>query len=183
MPIIISLLRGINVGGNKKIKMADLRDLYKSLGFQNTKTLLQSGNAVFETDMTDHVAIKKAIEAGIQEKFGFDVTIMLRTPEELSTIVEQHPFTDEQVSDPGKLSFVYLSSEPTNDAVDNLRENNPGREIIHHDGQILYIVYPDGKGKSKLDNSRIERALKVEGTARNWNTTQKILNLVNEMQN
>jgi len=126
MPIIISLLRGINVGGNKKIKMADLRDLYKSLGFQNTKTLLQSGNAVFETDLTDMGAIKQKIEDGIQATFGFDVILILRTPDELRAVIDKHPFTDEQVQDPSKISFVYLDAVPSDSTVDALRENNPG---------------------------------------------------------
>lgn len=178
MPIFISLLRGINVGGNKKIKMADLRDLYQSLGFKDTKTLLQSGNAVFMTDIDDSSRVREMIEAGIQETFGFDVTIILRTPDELQAVIDKHPFTDEQVNDPAKISFVYLDSMPTHDAVDTLRDNNPGKEIIHAGGSQLYIFYEDGKGKSKLDNNRIERALKVKATARNWNTTQKLLTIL-----
>lgn len=182
MPVFISLLRGINVGGNKKIKMADLRDLYQSLGFRDTKTLLQSGNAVFMTDINDSSRVIDIIEAGIQDTFGFDVTIILRTPDELQAVVDKHPFTDGQVNDPAKISFVYLDSAPTDEAVDNLRKNNPGNEIIHADGSQLYIFYDDGKGKSKLDNNRIERALKRKATARNWNTTQKLLAILDDFE-
>ena len=178
MPIIISLLRGINVGGNKKIKMADLRDLYTSLGFQNTKTVLQSGNAVFETDLTDMAVIKQTISDAIQTTFGFDVQIILRTPNQLEAIVANHPFTDEQLNDPAKISIVYLDSIPDDEALDDLRDSNTGREEINSKGQQLYLFYPDGKGSSKLDNGRIERKLKVKATARNWNTTQKIINLI-----
>lgn len=180
MPIIISLLRGINVGGNKKIKMADLRDLYASLGFKNTKTLLQSGNAVFKTDNTDMSDIQQTIEEGIQAKFGFEVTIILRTPAQLEAIIANHPFTDEQLKDPAKISIVYMDRIPDDEAINDLRDNNPGKEDIHAKGHELYLFYHDGKGKSKLDNGRIERTLKVTGTARNWNTTNKILNLVNQ---
>lgn len=182
MPIIISLLRGINVGGNKKIKMADLRELYASLGFQNTKTLLQSGNAVFETDLTDLTEIKHKIENGIQDKYGFDVTVIIRTPEALQAVVDNHPFSDEQVSDPAKMAFVFLSEAPSKDAVDALRDNNPGEEIITYHNCELYIFYTNGMGRSKLDANRIERALKVKSTTRNWNTTQKILNLIADFQ-
>jgi len=182
MPIIISLLRGINVGGNKKIKMADLRELYTSFGFMNTKTLLQSGNAVFETDNTDITAIQQMIQEGIQAKFGFDVTIILRTPSELKAIVANHPFTDEQLADPAKISIVYMDRIPDDEAVTDLRDSNTGNEDIHAKGQELYLFYHDGKGKSKLDNGRIERKLKVTGTARNWNTTHKILTLVSEFE-
>jgi uncharacterized protein (DUF1697 family) len=177
MPIIISLLRGINVGGNKKIKMADLRELYKSLGFQNTKTVLQSGNAVFETDHTDMLGIKQALSEAIQTTFGFDVKIILRTPNQFKAIIADHPFTDQQINEPSKISIVYLDSIPDDNAVDDLRDSTTGREEIHINGQELYLFYPDGKGKSKLDNGRIERKLKVKATARNWNTTHKIINL------
>ena len=180
MPVIISLLRGINVGGNKKIKMADLRDLYTSLGFNNTNTLLQSGNAVFETDINDLDHVKKTIEEGIQDTFGFDVQVILRTPTEFRSVVERHSFTDEQLSDPAKISIVYLDNMPDDANVNDLRDTNPGQEEIHANGRELYIFYTDGKGKSKLDNNRIERKLNVTATARNWNTTNKILKLIDE---
>jgi len=182
MPVIISLLRGINVGGNKKIKMADLRSLYADLGFTDTKTLLQSGQAICRADTADLTQIQATIEAGIQERFGFDVQVMTLTPEDLQAIVDAHPFDDEQVSDPGKIAFVFLDSVPDAPAVDDLRENNVGREVIHADGRMLYIFYTDGKGRSKLDNNRIERTLNVTATARNWNTTMKILALLDDYQ-
>ncbi len=183
MSTIISLLRGINVGGHKKIKMADLRDLYQELGFENTKTLLQSGNAVFQTDINDLQEIKTMIQEGIQAHFGFQVEIILRTPEDMQAILSDHPFTEEQIADPGKISFVYLESEPSEPSVDDLKFHNTGEEIIHAKGRELYIFYTDGKGKSKLDNSRIERALEIKGTARNWNTTQKIVTLLEDFAN
>lgn len=180
MPIVISLLRGINVGGNKKIKMAELRELYASLGFQHTKTLLQSGNAIFETDLTDMAEIQQKIEDGIQETFGFDVTLILRTPEELQAVVDNHPFSDEQQNDPGKMAFVFLSDVPSEEAVNELRDQNTGKEVIWHNNRELYIFYTDGMGRSRLDSNRIERTLQVKSTTRNWNTTQKILNVVAE---
>lgn len=181
MQTFISLLRGINVGGNKKIKMADLRDLYASLGLRDTKTLLQSGNAVFQTEISDKAQIKSLLEDGIEKQYSFDVQIILRTPDELQSVVDQHPFSEEQVDDPGKISIVYLEDVPTQEAVADLIESNEGREIIFpQSGHELYIFYADGKGKSKLDNSRIERKLQVTATARNWNTTNKLLKLAGE---
>ena len=177
MPIIISLLRGINVGGNKKIKMADLRDLYTSLGFQNTQTLLNSGNALFETDISDMSSIQQTIEDTIQSTFGFEVEIILRTPADLEAIIANHPFTDEQLNDPAKIAIVYMDRTPDDEAIDDLRDNNPGHEEIHAGGRELFIFYPDGMGRSKLDHNRIQRTLKVTATVRNWNTTNKLLNL------
>ncbi len=174
----ISFLRGINVGGNKKIKMADLRDLYQQLGLVNTKTLLQSGNAIFQTKIEDLAQIQSLIQDGIREQFGFDVDIVLRTPEQLNDVVNVQPFDDDQMSDPSKISFVFLDAIPDESNVVALQENNTGREIIHAGGQELYIFYTDGKGRSKLDNKQIERMLKVKATARNWNTVMKVLNLL-----
>lgn len=176
--LIITLLRGINVGGNKKIKMADLRDLYSALGFQKTQTLLQSGNAVCETDMTDLEQIRHTLETGIEEKLGFDVTVILRTPDDFKQMLSAHPFTDQQISDPAKISFVFLDKIPSDNAVTDLKDKNTGNEIIHHQGRELFIFYADGKGKSKLDNGRIERTLQCQATARNWNTVQKIMDLI-----
>lgn len=182
MHTIISFLRGINVGGNKIIKMADLRDLYASLGFANTKTLLQSGNAVFHAETDDLAKIQKMIADGIQGKYGFDVDIMLRTPEQLEEAIANHPFTKEQLDDPKKISFVYLDGEPEDTTVEELRENNSGNEIIHVKGYTLYIYYTDGKGRSKLDNNRIQRTLKVKATDRNWNTTMKVHKLLEDFE-
>lgn len=180
MHTIISLLRGINVGGNKKIKMADLRDLYKSLGYANIKTLLQTGNVVFQSETDDLEQIQSTIEEGIQAHYGFDVDILMLTPEDFKTIVEAHPFTDAQAEDPRKLVFVFLNAQPDASAVDALRDNHTGREIIDMGEHALYIYYTDGQGRSKLDHSRIERPLNVKATARNWNTTMKIRALLDE---
>jgi len=182
MPVFASLLRGINVGGNKKIKMGDLRELYASLGLENTQTLLQSGNAVFQTDRTDRMDIRSLIEKGIEQKFNFDVQVVLRNHDELQTIIDQHPFSDMQLDEPSKISVVFLDAVPTDAAFADLVESNKGQEIIFPlAGKQLYIFYSDGKGKSKLDNNRIERKLQVRATARNWNTTQKLHKLLQDM--
>ena len=178
MPILISFLRGINVGGRNKIKMADLRALYASLGFHDTRTLLQSGNAIFATDETDLARAQQRIEAGIQERFGFAVDVVLRRADDFRSTLARHAFTQAQLEEPGKVVFVFLSAEPIAAAVEKLRESNPGREIIHSAGRELFIFFTDGQARSKLNNSRIERALGLHSTARNWNTCQKILKLL-----
>ena len=182
MAVVISFLRGINVGGRRKIKMADLRGLYTSLGLRDTRTILQSGNAVFRTDMTDLGQLQAKIEAGIRDQFGFDVRVMLRAAADLRTIIDRHPFTDAQESERNKMVVVFLSDCPRLDDVDELRASNPGREFIHADGSELFVFYTDGQARSKLDNNRIERALGLGSTARNWNTCQRLLKLLDEYE-
>ncbi|MCY4071798.1 MAG: DUF1697 domain-containing protein [Chloroflexi bacterium] len=182
MPVLISFLRGINVGGHKKIKMAELRGLYTSLGLLDTRTILQSGNAIFKTDQTDLALVQVRIEEGIRDQFGFDVRVMLRGTADFRSIFDHHPFTDEQCSETKKMVIVFLSDCPSLDDVDKLRASNPGREFIHADGNELFVFYTDGQARSKLDNSRIERALGLASTARNWNTCQRLLKLLDEYE-
>ena len=182
MPILISFLRGINVGGRNKIRMADLRDLYASLGFHDTRTLLQSGNAIFATDETDLARVQQRLEIGILDRSGFAVDVVLRRADEFRSTLARHPFTQAQLEEPGKCAFVFLSAEPVTAAVEQLRESNPGREIVHSAGRDLCIFYCDGMARSKLDNKRIERHLRLVSTVRNWNTCQRILKLLDEME-
>ena len=178
MPTVISLLRGINVGGHKKIKMADLKALYGSLGLRQVRTVLQSGNVVFEADEGELAGLSGRLEAAIREGFGFDVQVITRTREAFEGAIERQPFDSAQLEEPGKVAVVFLSAVPEPGLVAGLRERNVGREVIFDGGRELYIFYSDGMARSKLDNKRIEGALKVGSTARNWNTCGRLLKLL-----
>ncbi len=182
MPVIISLLRGINVGGHKKIKMADLRSLYATLDLSDTRTILQSGNAIFRTAETVQARVQAKIEVGIRDQFGFDVAVILRGAAQFRASIARHPFTEAQQREAKKIVVVFLGGCPRQEDLDKLRANNPGREIIHGDGSELFVYYSDGQARSKLDNSRIERALRLQATARGWNTCHKLLKLLDEYQ-
>ncbi len=177
MSIFISLLRGINVGGNKKIKMAELKSLYESLGLSNVKTLLQSGNVVFESENTDASQVAHQIEAGIQKNFGFESKIIIRTKEQWQATIAQHPFSTVQLEQPSKVLVMFLQNTPDEQSLKALIQAHTGTEVIHGSGQELYIFYTDGMGNSKLDTGFIERKLKITATGRNWNTVNKILTL------
>ena len=182
MPVLISFLRGINVGGHKKIKMADLRQLYVSLALDDVRSILQSGNVVFRTGERDLTRLRKRIEAGIQNGFGFEVRVILRGARDYRDLIARQPFDDEQLSQGGKISVVFLDSEPSDLALADLIDSNPGAEIIHANATELYIYYGDGKAGSKLDNSRVERRLQTIASARNWNTCLRLLKLLNEYE-
>ncbi|MBZ0277920.1 MAG: DUF1697 domain-containing protein, partial [Anaerolineae bacterium] len=168
---------GINVGGNKKIPMAELKVLYESLKFEHVKTLLQSGNVIFATDQTDLDALAAQIEAGIIARFGFESKIILRTCAQLRAVAENHPYTATQLTEPSKTLVTFLESAPDAAAIQTLLDDHQGPEILHVIGAELFVFFPDGAGRSKLTNVFIEKRLKTTGTARNWNTVQKLLDL------
>jgi uncharacterized protein (DUF1697 family) len=174
----IALLRGINVGGNKKVPMAALKTLCESLGYQRVTTLLQSGNVVLnaETDAADEIVT--ALEAGIERTFGFSSSVIVRSGDAWRAIIDHSPYTPAQLETPDKLLLMLLRTAPTPESLAALRQAHSGTEIMHLNGRELYIYFPDGMGRSKLDNGLIERKLKVVGTGRNWNTVNKLLALV-----
>lgn len=182
MPLFISLLRGINVGGRKKIKMADLRALYLELGFQNPRTLLQSGNVIFEAADAELAELGARIEAGISQRFGFEAGALLRRPETFRATLADHPFSAEQLERGSHAMIVFLSGAPAERDVGALVAKNPGREAISASGAALYVFYTDGVARSKLDTKRIESTLGVLASARNWNTCQRLLKLLRELE-
>lgn len=178
MPKYISLLRGINVGGHRKIKMAVLRSRYESLGFSNVQSLLQSGNVVFSTDdeaEADELCHK--IEAEIEGHFGYDVQVFIRTPDELNTIITNCPFTPEQLEAPKKVAVMFLDKSADQSAQEALLTAYQGVEEIVFSGREVYLFYVNGMGRSRLTNAYIEGKLKINGTTRNWNTVNKLLAL------
>jgi uncharacterized protein (DUF1697 family) len=181
MPIYISMLRGINVGGNRKIRMDELRALYESLGMGGPQTLLQSGNIVFHSELADRPALVRRLEEGIEQRFGFHSDILLRTLDELRAVIHRNPLSAEHV-DPSKRVVMFLSGSPTQDAIDDLVKSYAGLETIQITGQEAYLYYPDGLGRSKLTNAFIERKLNVSGTARNWNTVTRLLDLAERFE-
>lgn len=175
MAIYISLLRGINVGGNKIIKMEALRALYEALGFGNVTTLLQSGNVVFTSEQADAAVLGAQIEAGIVAAFGFESKIILRTAEQWRLIIDTHPFSAAQLAEPSKILVSFLSAAPQPGVVDALLATYGGAESVYERGKELYIYYPDGMGRSKLDQVLSDRKLGITQTGRNWNTVGKLM--------
>jgi len=162
----IALLRAINVGGHGKLPMAELLEHFASAGFKDAKTLLQSGNVVCAGKGKSPAQLEHTLEA----KVATDVVI--RTAGEWTEIVAANPFQAEAKSDPGRLLVMFLKSEPEADFA------WPGPERMKRIGRQVYIVYPNGAGKSKLTGALIERKLGSRGTARHWNTVTKIAALL-----
>jgi uncharacterized protein (DUF1697 family) len=186
MPIIISMLRGVNVGPHNRIKMDALRALYVSLKLDDPRTYVQSGNVIFrapafrnnEKDVTQ-LAVR--IQDAIARDFGFRPEVILRTPEEFKNAIAANPFAKRQDIDPARLLVAFLASEPSAEARARLLALKPDPEEMHLVGRELYIYFPNGMGRSKLQWSALDKKLETSGTARNWTSVTQMLEIAEEM--
>jgi uncharacterized protein (DUF1697 family) len=181
MTIQIALLRAVNVGGRGAVAMSDLRDFTAALGFKEARSLLQSGNLVFDARRQAGPALERLLEREADKRLALRTDFFVRSAKELEAIVGKNPFRKEACDDPGHLVVMFLKEAADAEAVEALRAAIKGREVIHAAGGHLYIVYPDGIGRSRLTNAVIEGKLGTRGTGRNWNTVLKLVELVGEM--
>jgi len=161
MPVIISMLRGVNVGGHNLIKMDALRALYESLKLKDPRTYVQSGNVVFSTKEVDLVKLSRRIEDALERSFGFRPVLILRTAAAMRNVIERNPFAARTGLEPGKFYVAFLAREPDPEAREKVLAIRADPEELKMDGQELYIYYPDGMGRSKLSHTVLERALKI----------------------
>ena len=169
----IALLRAINVGG-RSIAMPALCELFAKLGFPGARSLLQSGNVVFQSAARSGGELERLLEAGTRERFGLEVDYVVRSAKEWEAVVAANPFPADAKRDPGHLLVVCMKHAPKASDVSSLQVAIRGREVVRARGQQLYCVYPDGVGRSKLTLSLIEKSLGTRGTGRNWNTVLKL---------
>ena len=174
----IALLRGINVSGQKIIKIDELRKLFESLGFENVKTYIQSGNVVFKSQINRPEKIVKSIERKIKEVFSFDVTVIIRTHDELKKIIRTNPFLKNKPIE--RLYIIFLSNISDNENVEKLQPYKSKTEEFRIIGKEIYLFYPDGYGRSKLTNNIFESKLGVKATTRNCNTVNKLFEMSKE---
>jgi uncharacterized protein (DUF1697 family) len=177
MPTHIALLRAVNLPSHNQVTMADLRELAGALGFDDPRTLLQSGNLVFRNSRPTGAALEALLEREAAKRLELETAFFIRTAAEWRTIVERNPFAEAARRDPSHLVLLCLKTVPAPGAVDRLQEAIAGREVVRGDGRQAYVVYPDGVGRSKLTNATIERKLGTAGTGRNWNTVLKLASL------
>lgn len=180
MPVFVALLRAVNVGGNTIIPMKDLRDLCDEQGFAGTRTLLQSGNVVLR-GRTTPPSLSKKLEGAIRTRFGKDVRVIVRTPDELRQTVARNPYPAAARDDPSHLLVTFLADAPTAEAAKALAAWKHATEPHKVDGRELFIHYASAVGTSKFVGPAIERLLATAGTARNWNTINKLIALADEM--
>ncbi len=179
--IVISMLRGINVGGNRMIKMDALKALYESLGLEQVQTFIQSGNVVFRTKDRAVAPLARRIEDAIEKKYGFRADVLCRTISELRSVVQRNPFAQRPDIHPGKLLVVFLSGNLDNEAREKLLQVKADPEELLADAAELYIYFPNGQARPKLSMAHVEKAHKKAWTGRNWNTVTKLLQIAEGM--
>jgi uncharacterized protein (DUF1697 family) len=175
MQTYISMLRGINVSGQKMIKMDALKESFIESGFKNVQTYIQSGNVIFQTEKTKHKDLEKKIAQIILEKFNFEVPVIVIEPEELKTILKNNPFQKDKRKDLSNSFITFLSDEPDKDNIDKIKQNQYLPDEFELIGKAVYVNCPNGYGRTKLTNNFFESKLKVSATSRNWKTSNELL--------
>lgn len=177
MKTYIALLRGINVGGHKKVPMAMLREVLITSGLKQVQTYIQSGNIIFKSSEKAS-RLEEIIKNSIQDSFGFEVSVIVKTPDELQTILEDCPFLKEQTENS---FFVILNKVPDAQLVTDVQSISYENEQIIIKNNALYFYCSTGYGRTKFNMNTFERKLKVIGTSRNYNTMVKLLSLTLEI--
>lgn len=179
MASYLSLLRGINVGGHRKIKMADLKEMYESLGFGQVTTYIQSANVVFSSTGNESTAVlSTCISNAIEERFGFEAAVIIRTKEEIQQTVMHNPFTGEALTAPDKLVVMFSDSGINESVIGNTKAKTDTNICFECLGNTIYCFYPLGYGQTKWNSNFFEKQLKTAITARNWATTCKLAELL-----
>jgi len=179
MDIKTAILRGINVGGHRKILMADLKQLLEKNGFlKNVATYIQSGNVVFNTDEENSV-LELKLEALIKSHFGHDVPVIVRSKEELLKVIEHNPFKAEE--DITKLHVTFLKEQPQQLDIDQISADTFKPDLFSIEDKTVYLCLKKKYHETKLSTNFFEKNLQVGATTRNWKTTLKLLELCNKL--
>jgi uncharacterized protein (DUF1697 family) len=182
MAVIVSMLRGVNLGSHNRIEMAALCAVYEALGLRDPQTYVQSGNVVFRTKERDPTALARKIEKAIERSFGFRTPVIVRTRLELRDVVRRNPFARRSGIDPSKLLVMFLASEPGAEAREQALKIKTEPEELRIDGREAYMYFPNGMGRPKVSWVAIEKKLKTSGTGRNWNSVTKLLEIAERLE-
>ncbi len=170
MSRLISMLRGINVSGQKIIRMTDVKNLYEGLGFIQVETYVQSGNVIFDSLANDITTLQSIIERQIANSFGFDVSVFIREPKEFRRVITANPFLTGRNEATARLYVTFLYDEPTETKLNQLVVPTGEVDELAAGDKEIFLYCPNGYGRTKLSNTFIERKLGVAATTRNWNT-------------
>lgn len=175
----IALLRGINVSGQKKVKMEDLRAMCEKMSFQKVQTYIQSGNVIFESQETNIATLEKAIHDQMQITFGYDVAVIVRTQAYFQKTIDNNPFLiANKEADIKLLHVTFLGAIPPIELVQKLMATDYGTDEFQIIEDKAYLYFPNGYGCTKLTNNVFEQKLKTAATTRNWNTVLKLTEMM-----
>lgn len=173
-----AILRGINVGGKRKILMADLKDLFSKLGFTNIQTYIQSGNVLFDDEGEAALShLEDKVKAAISSTFSYDVPVIIRTIASLNNSIANNPFYLHPDVDIGQLHLTFLQQEPAQEAIETAISFDYLPDQFELIGQDVFLHCVGKYHKTKYSNNFFERKLKVTATTRNWKTVLKLAEL------
>ncbi|MGH9515146.1 MAG: DUF1697 domain-containing protein [Terriglobales bacterium] len=182
MPVFIALLRGINIGPHKRMKMEKLRACCEEIGFEGVKTYIQSGNVVFKAPKLSPARLSKKLGECIVKDFGFSCEVILRRREEMKSIIDHNPFTKERGIDLSRLHVVFLSKPAATTALKKLQELTLTPDRTHSSGKEIYFYFPNGVSGSSLWKHPLDRVTGVAGTMRNWKTVTTLHQMATEVE-
>lgn len=174
--VYIALLRAINVGGTKKLLMADLRAMFEAAGCTEVRTYIQSGNVVFRADPALAERIPELIEGEIAASKGFQVPVVTRSAAELEAVVTGNPFLAAG-ADPAQLHVGFLAEAPTAARIAELDPDRSPGDGFEVRGREVFLHFPNGTARSKLTVDYFDRTLGTTITIRNWRTVGKLLEM------
>ena len=180
MARVAALLRGINVGGHRKVPMARLREVLAEAGFEDVSTYVQSGNVVLSAPGRRAAArVGRDIEAAIEAGFGFPVDVVVRTRKELAELVAEDPLGD-VATDPSRRIVVFLAGELDRARLEGVRPEDFAPEAFTLRDREIVMWAPDGQRDSPLVKTLTEKRTGVPATARNWRTVEKLLAMADD---
>ena len=182
MPVYIAMLRGINIGPHKRMKMEKLRACCEGLGFAGVKTYIQSGNAIFRAAKLSPAALSKKLGECIVKDFGFSAEVISRSREEMKEIIDDNPFMKERSIDTSKLHVAFLSESASAAALKKLQELTLAPDRTHGSGKEIYFYFPNGVSGSSLWRHPLDRVLSLPVTMRNWKTVTTLYQMAMEVE-
>lgn len=168
----IALLRGLNVGGHKKLKMAALKLLFEGLGFENVVTYIQSGNVVFSANEANGLA--ERISKEIKKQFGWEIPVLVKTANDIAKILKDCPFEESKKTE---AYFMLFATPPNQELMNTVAEISYPNEEFFLASECVYIYFGNGYGNAKLNNNFFEKKLEVAATTRNYRTLAKLVEL------
>lgn len=182
MKTYIAFLRGINVSGQKMIKMAALQEMFHAMNLKSAKTYIQSGNVVFQYKGDDLGPLQKKIEKKIKETFGFDVPVILIPADSIDGVLKNNPFIKKKDCDFDKLYFIFFTGTVEKAGLDKITQGNYGTDEFAVKGNVIYLHLPNNYGNTKLNNNFFESKLKITASARNLKTMNALKKMADEIK-
>ena len=180
--VYIALLRGINIGPHKRMKMEKLRASCAALGFKNIQTYIQSGNIVCQAGKLSSDAAAKKIATQIVKDFGFPADVIARTGEEMKQIIMGNPLLQAPSVDGSKLHVVFLSETPAAESIKKLEAIVKAPDKVRHKGKEIYFYFPNGVSGSSIWKHNLDRVLGISGTMRNWRTVNTLYEMAGKCE-